>query len=265
VRQLLIDLSPSTPYTFCEQKLLRTDIRNLWLQELPVELHVTDVARMLGLSELTIIRWARQGKIPAREHRGIFLFSPGEIERWAQMHNIQKPLETTNGAPATATGPLLTHSIRIGGVFFDVAGTDVSSVLRSALTVAPLPPVLDPERILDQILQREQMVSTGVGNGVALPHSRRPLGSLLPEPLIRVCFLRAPVDFNALDNQEVFVLFVILSPSTKMHLHLLSRLSFCLRQTHFTAFLRSCSDRHSFFQTLSGIEDALPSQADAAE
>jgi mannitol/fructose-specific phosphotransferase system IIA component (Ntr-type) len=73
--------------------------------------------------------------------------------------------------------------------------------------------------------------STGVGDGIALPHVRNPAVLELATPMVCLCFLEAPVEFNALDGKPVNTLFVPLSPDVRIHLHLLSRISFALRHS----------------------------------
>jgi PTS system nitrogen regulatory IIA component len=57
--------------------------------------------------------------------------------------------------------------------------------------------------------------------------------------MITVNFLADPVDYNALDGRPVSILFCILCPSLQHHLHLLSVLSFCLKDADFVAFIKS--------------------------
>jgi nitrogen PTS system EIIA component len=64
---------------------------------------------------------------------------------------------------------------------------------------------------------------------VAIPHPRNPLLVQVDEPVVALCFLRRPVDFQAIDGEPVRVLFSLLSPSTRIHLRLLARLAWLLR------------------------------------
>jgi PTS system nitrogen regulatory IIA component len=67
------------------------------------------------------------------------------------------------------------------------------------------------------------------------------------------------VDFSAVDDLPVFVLFVMLSPTVKVHLHLLSRLSYCVRNPKFVAFLGEQPDPAALFSRIEEIEQTLES------
>ncbi len=64
----------------------------------------------------------------------------------------------------------------------------------------------------------------------------------LNNPMLSVCYLDTPVDYRAIDNRPLSILFFLLCPSLNMHLQLLSVLSFCLRDSQFTEFLKSKPD-----------------------
>ena len=72
-----------------------------------------------------------------------------------------------------------------------------------------------------------------VGDGVAVPHPRSPILLRVPTALVTLCFLETPIDFGALDGKPVHVLFSVISPTTRAHLHLLSMLAFALRDPEF--------------------------------
>jgi nitrogen PTS system EIIA component len=94
--------------------------------------------------------------------------------------------------------------------------------------VLPLPADVDRELLLRLFLAREASASTAVGDGIAIPHVRNPIVLHVAQPAITLAFLAQPVDFKALDGKPVHVLFSIISPTTRCHLQLLSRLSFAL-------------------------------------
>ncbi|ANK71166.1 PTS IIA-like nitrogen regulatory protein PtsN [Ensifer adhaerens] len=115
-----------------------------------------------------------------------------------------------------------------------------------------------PEReIFDVILQRERLGSTGVGNGIAIPH-----GKLNNLPSIIGIFARldTPVDFEALDDQPVDLVFLLLAPegAGADHLKALSRIARVLRDQDMVAKIRS-SDSASAIYTL--LDDDATSHA----
>jgi nitrogen PTS system EIIA component len=104
------------------------------------------------------------------------------------------------------------------------------------------------------LLEREEMASTGIGRGIAIPHPRTPLDESMEEPVIITCFLENPVDFRAVDGFPVFVLFILLSPSVKTHLHLLSKLAFCVRDVSFVDFLKRIPNQEKLLEKVKNLE-----------
>ncbi|MCV0394983.1 MAG: PTS IIA-like nitrogen regulatory protein PtsN [Rhizobiaceae bacterium] len=106
-----------------------------------------------------------------------------------------------------------------------------------------------PEReIFDTILQREKLGSTGVGNGVAIPHGKLPAATRITGVFAR---LEAPVDFDSLDDQPVDLVFLLLAPegAGADHLKALSRIARVLRDADTVAKIRGTDNAaaiHSF-------------------
>ena len=86
------------------------------------------------------------------------------------------------------------------------------------------------DRVIEEILQRENIASTGIGNGIALPHPQSSTALKLPASVLALAFMEHPVDFGASDGIPVHALFVILSRDTGQHLRLLAHLGRALQQ-----------------------------------
>ncbi len=223
-----------------------------------MDIDIKTAAKMIGTPEVTLRRWARQGKIPARERAGAYVFRKSELAKWARRRNMTI-MDSVKPAPADpAVGEIrLWEAMKRGGVLYAVPGDNVEAVLKAAVTSISLPETVDRQALLDRLLQREALASTGIGNGVAFPHPRYPLDDFSPGAMVVACFLEKEVDFKAVDGLPVFVLFIILSPDTKTHLKLLSRLSFCLRKDSFIRFLRKCEDPDVLLRKVQEIEEDM--------
>ncbi len=120
-----------------------------------------------------------------------------------------------------------------------------------------LPEEVDREFLLEVLLAREALESTAVGDGIAVPHVRNPVVLHVEQPAITLCFLEAPVDFGALDGHPVHTLFTLISPTVKAHLHLLSRLTFALRNADFKALIVRQASRDEIFAAAKRISEGL--------
>jgi PTS system nitrogen regulatory IIA component len=108
-----------------------------------------------------------------------------------------------------------------------------------------------------RILEREDLSTTGIGRGVGIPHPRSPVHKAPREPSITTCFLDEPIDYDAIDDIPVFVLFLMLSSNAKIHLRLLSRLSYLLRDDAFIAFLRGTPSEDNLLSRVEEIETKI--------
>jgi PTS system nitrogen regulatory IIA component len=108
---------------------------------------------------------------------------------------------------------------------------------------------LDERQIFDTLLQRERLGSTGVGGGIAIPH-----GKLPGLDRIRGLFARLakPIDFEALDDQPVDLIFVILAPESAGadHLKALARIARLLREPGVAGKLRASTDMAAIYAVL---------------
>jgi PTS system nitrogen regulatory IIA component len=112
--------------------------------------------------------------------------------------------------------------------------------------------------ILEVLLQREKLGSTGVGNGIAIPHGKLPkLGRLFG----LFARLERPIDFEALDSQPVDLIFLLLAPEAAGadHLKALARVARLLRDPEITRKLRESGDADAIYAVL-----AMPPASSAA-
>ncbi|QQO09663.1 PTS sugar transporter subunit IIA [Breznakiella homolactica] len=140
-------------------------------------------------------------------------------------------------APLQA-GPDIAELINRGGIHYGITGSGEKEILRSCIEKIHLPPSLDPEALLRAMLEREDLMPTSVGNGIAIPHPRSPLISNPDEQFVAVCFLKEDTDWKALDSKPVTTLILIVSASTKEHLQILSGVSFLCQQESFRRLLK---------------------------
>jgi PTS system nitrogen regulatory IIA component len=107
-----------------------------------------------------------------------------------------------------------------------------------------------PEReIFDTLLQRERLGSTGIGQGIAIPHGKLPKVEKLFGVFAR---LERPIDFESLDGEPVDLMFVLIAPESAGadHLKALARVARVLREPSTTAKLRAARDRDALFAVL---------------
>ncbi|MFQ5563341.1 MAG: PTS IIA-like nitrogen regulatory protein PtsN [Parvularculaceae bacterium] len=114
------------------------------------------------------------------------------------------------------------------------------------------------DKILETLLEREQLGSTGVGDGVAIPHGKMEGLSHIVGVLAR---LEKPVDFDSLDDQPVDLVFLLLAPAnaTAAHLKALAKVSRLLRDEDARAALRGADTAEALFAI--AVSDQKPDAA----
>ncbi len=111
--------------------------------------------------------------------------------------------------------------------------------------------ILSDTQIFNNLVSRERLGSTGIGEGIAIPPHCRLEG--LDRVIGVLMTLEEPVDFDAIDNQPVDLVFALIVPpkeATSEHLELLSQLAERFNHSTFCARLRQCEDAASLYQRM---------------
>ena len=219
-----------------------------------MQLTVRDAARLLKISERALMEHVEKGEIPSQCVRGRYFLNRDEVVEWATARGQAVPVAA---GPESEHMPALSDALAAGGIVHGLPGRDKDSVLRHLVESMPLPADVDPDFLHSVLLAREALGSTAVGGGVAIPHPRSPILLRVPAALITLCFLEQPIDFGALDGQPVQALFSMISPTTRIHLHLLSRLAHALQDSGF----RGCLDRRAGAEEILAAARRLEAQS----
>ncbi|MDD5699058.1 MAG: helix-turn-helix domain-containing protein [Victivallaceae bacterium] len=203
-----------------------------------MDLKLKDVADLLQVSHKTVYRWIQENKIPCYRINRQYRFNQDELKAW-MLASRTKPEADFTCTPASGTPVDLVDCIRRGGIYYRIAGTDSAAVIRNAVNLIPLPAYLDREVIVNHLLQREAVISTSVGGGIAVPHPQVPVLSDLADESISICFPEQPVDFHALDREAVFAMFIVLSANPRRHLEMLGKIMHLCRLPEFRILLQS--------------------------
>lgn len=220
-----------------------------------MNISVKDAARLLTVSEKTIYRWIKQEMIPAYRVNEQYRFNRSELLEWATSRRITVAPEVFQEPESDAQPlPTLAEALEAGGIFYRLEGKDRDEVLADMVNHLRVPDDVDRASLYQVLIAREKLGSTAIGHGIAIPHPRNPVLLHITKPTVTLSFLENPVDFCSLDGQPVTILLTLLSPSHRMHLHLLSLLGFVLQEEPFMQALQSQSSREQIFAALDQVE-----------
>jgi len=142
----------------------------------------------------------------------------------------------------------------------DLRATNRDEVLGELVAcVVAAKPEIDANEALRVLLDRERIGSTGIGEGLAIPHARLPK---LTQPV--ACFGRSPagVDFRALDGQPTHLFLALLAPvgAAGFHLKALARASRMLKDSSFRERLMKADGAAGLWRAIADKDEALSAQ-----
>ncbi len=214
-----------------------------------MDLKIKDVAELLNVSETTIRRWLKDGKIPAYQLNHQYRFSRGEIEDWMMKCKLNlgkdgfSPFEEKQiyPVPEAQRGGTqqfsLYRAMHKGGVIADISAKNKTALIKAVMQKSAARLGLDADLVSELLLDREELMSTGLNSGIAVPHPRDIVLEIPGSDAIITVFPQKPIDFGALDGQPVHTVFFLFSASDKTHLHLLSKLAHLGSQPSVVNFL----------------------------
>jgi PTS system nitrogen regulatory IIA component len=221
-----------------------------------MQLTVRDAARLLGVTEQVLERWVRRGELPAQLVDDRYRFNRIELLEWAAQRKMAVSAEILEepGLAARAI-PSLSHLVRAGGIHRGLPGGDPDRLLREMVERLPAPEGLDREFLFQMVRAREHLGSTALGNGVAIPHPREPIVLRVDQPSVAVYLPDPPVPLG--DGPPIHTLCLLVSPSTRLHLHLLAAVATALRDPGVAAKLAARAPDEEILAEIERVEGAL--------
>lgn len=237
-----------------------------------MDLKIKDVAELLNVSETTIRRWLTDGKIPAYRINHQYRFSRIEIENWMMgcklksnqigdsLFNetqIYPPKGEKEEREATSRGGMqhfcLYRAIHQGDIFSTISGSTKEEIIRNTTKAVAQKLNVDPEVLSELLIDREELMSTALNNGIAIPHTRDFLRKG-PLDMVFVVYPEKPIEYGALDGMPVYALFFLFAGNDKGHLQLLAKLAHFASNTKALEFLRMKPNKKEFLDYIRSWE-----------
>ncbi|MHB9291563.1 PTS sugar transporter subunit IIA [Hollandina sp. SP2] len=209
-------------------------------------LTIDEVAKYLRVSERTVYDWAQKGEIPSGKIGTVWRFKKSELEKWV---NDRLSINTVIPQAGTIHIESIISPDRI--VFLDYS-TKRDALLALVDNLATAPQIKNREELSLEILKREDLMSTAIGRGIAIPHVRL---SSVTDLVVSVGISRKDIiDFQALDDEPVRLLFMI-AAAVNQHIYYLQTLSFFsarLKNGGLRNALLKADNAHEVYKLLSG-------------
>ncbi|MCL2213818.1 MAG: PTS sugar transporter subunit IIA [Treponema sp.] len=179
-------------------------------------LTLEEVAKYLRVSERTIYDCAQKGEIPAGKIRTAWRFKKSEIDKW-----VNDKLTSTNLSPQIH--PIDIQSLlSLHRIIFINHSSKRDALLTLAENISAAPQIKNSQELSTEILKREELMSTAIGRGIAIPHVRL---SSVTDLVVSIGISRTDIiDFNPLDDEPVRLIFMI-AAAQNQHAYYLQTLS----------------------------------------
>lgn len=229
-----------------------------------MDLKIKDLAELLNVSETTIRRWLKEGKIPAYCINQQYRFGRTEIEDWVLAQKLEKgefDEETSlSGGSGGNKQFSLYRAIYRGGILSGIPGNNKEELIPAAMKRIANNLGVDADVISEMLLEREALQSTALNNGIAIPHTRDFLLNAHYD-MVTVVFPEKPLPYDALDGKPVTTLFFLFASDDKRHLHLLAKIAHLSSHPETMQFLQSKPSKEKILEYIkeweSGIQQAI--------
>lgn len=181
-------------------------------------LTIEEVAKYLRVSDRTVYDWAQKGEIPAGKIGTVWRFKKSEVENW-----VNERLSSGYGTRKVDTAIEVNKILSPNRVVFINQSSKQDALTELAGVLATAPQVKRADELLNEILKREELMSTAIGRGIAIPHVRL---SSVSDLVMAVGICKTPViDFQTLDDKPVNLL-IMIAAAYNQHTYYLKTLSY---------------------------------------
>jgi len=214
---------------------------------------IEEVAEYLRVSERTVYDWAQKGQLPGGKLGTTWRFKRSDIEVWVNRRIGNSAAPVAPAAPGMEMLRRILSPERV--VFFDT--NQKAAALKTLCAALGTSPLIHNEAELEQaIFQREELMSTGIGSGVGVPHVR--LDSV-DDLIMALGIARKPLDdYSSLDEIPVQIVCMVAASGTQhpQYIRALSAISTRLKDETVRKALIGAKDAVSVFQIFIGGEPA---------
>lgn len=223
------------------------------------------VAAYLHLDVREVIKLASRGQIPCRKVAGGFHFRKGQLDHWVEsqmsrlgkdrLAKIEKGVSAHHGFDHNS--PVVWPLIPPEGLAVPLAARTSEGVLRDLVDLAERAGlVYARHELLQEIRRREELCSTAVAPGVALPHPRYPLPYDIAASFVVAGLSPGGIPFGAEHGGLTRLFFLICCKDDRTHLHVLARLGRMLHDRSSIDRLLAAADADQLRQTILDLEQA---------
>jgi len=213
-------------------------------------LTLAELSAYLKLSEKTLQKMIKNSEIPCTKIANQWRFSRAMIDDWLRSKMEVVPKNDLSRLIEKEYDIVpLSRLIDENAMIMDLQSDSKLGVLTELAEKAVENKLISNKNsLITKLIEREELTSTAIGNGIALPHLRKPTKEIINEPKIVIGISKNGIDYNSSDKEPTHLFFLILSDSEVVHLRILSKLSRILRNDDAVSTLRNLDRREDFIR-----------------
>lgn len=192
-----------------------------------MDLKFEDVTNLLHVSRNTLEKWMIKKQVPYYTISGNPRFNRQELEEWLMesvANDRELPFGESDDGASTWNKYCLYRAVHKGCVLTDVPVASKEEVIRYVMEKAALVLKINPEIVSDMLIERENLMSTALGDGIAVPHTRDFLLHDYTDAAV-IAYLEKPMDWGAIDGTKTDTLIFLFACDDKRHLNLLAKVA----------------------------------------
>ncbi|OIO35167.1 MAG: PTS fructose transporter subunit IIA [bacterium (Candidatus Ratteibacteria) CG_4_10_14_3_um_filter_41_18] len=148
--------------------------------------------------------------------------------------------------------------LKAGAIIPDLKASDKEGLIKELVSLLEEKgEITDQEKVGNLLLEREKLGSTGIGQGIAIPHAKT---DQVKQIVIAFGLSQKGLNFESLDEEPVYIIFLVLAPidATGIHLKVLAKIARLLKDKVFRNSLKSCKDTKEIFRVIKEEEEKNP-------
>ena len=207
-------------------------------------LTIEEVAKYLRVSDRTVYDWAQKGEIPAGKIGTVWRFKKSEVENWVNAKLSSSSLSQNDSEVQ------IKNILSPDRIVFINHSTKHDAIVQLSQVLATAPQIKNEQELTAEILKREELMSTAIGKGIAIPHVRL---SSVTDLVMAVGVCKKPIaDYQTIDDTPVDLLFMIAAAYNQHSLYLKTISHFCgkLKQEGLHESILNAKDAQEVFSLL---------------
>lgn len=214
---------------------------------------IKEVSQYLKMNERTVSKLATKGVLPATKIANQWRFLRSLINQWLEQQMVGLTSEQLEILESEIIArPLeITQFLTPELIIPESRARSKVELLKEMLDLATQQKLIkNPTLVLKALIKREALCSTALGEEIAIPHPRQPLNESYAKPTIVMARSVEGIEFEALDELPVKLIFLMCFSDDYTHLKVLARLNRMLKDAQFREMLKSASGRSEIFELI---------------